>query len=218
MTRIVVLISGRGSNMRAIVEACQSGKIAATVVAVISNTPDAAGLEYAAAQNIETAVLDHTSFENRLTFDAQLQSLIASYKPDLVALAGFMRILGKDLVNHFLGQMVNIHPSLLPLYPGLNTHAKVLESGDTQHGASVHFVTAELDAGPVIAQTKIPVLQNDTEQTLAARVLLTEHDLYVNALQLCVSGGARFVDGECYLGKISTRATTPDSAHNGQSK
>lgn len=201
MTRIVVLISGRGSNMRAIVDACNNGKIAGTVVAVISNTPDAAGLEYAAAQNIETAVLDHKSFKNRIEFDVQLQTLIESYKPDLVALAGFMRILSKDLVNHFLGHMVNIHPSLLPRYPGLNTHAKVLEAGDTTHGASVHFVTAELDAGPVIAQTQVPVLQNDTEQTLATRVLHTEHELYVHALQLCVSGDARFVDGECYLGK-----------------
>lgn len=206
MTRIVVLISGRGSNMRAIVDACKNGKLDATVVAVISNTPDAAGLEYAAAQSIDTTVLDHTTFSHRRDFDTQLQALIDSYKPDLVALAGFMRILSKELVNHFLGQMVNIHPSLLPLYPGLNTHAKVLEAGDTEHGASVHFVTAELDAGPVIAQTHVPVLQDDTEQILAARVLLTEHALYVHALQLCVSGDARFVDGECYFGESGISA------------
>lgn len=216
MTRIVVLISGNGSNMRAIVEACQRGELAASVVAVISNRPDAAGLRFAQEQNIETAVLDHTTFSVRNDFDVQLQALIDAYKPDLVALAGFMRILSSDLVNHFLGRMINIHPSLLPRYPGLHTHAKVLKAGDTKHGASVHFVTAELDAGPVIAQSEVPVMHDDTEQTLAARVLRTEHALYVKALQLCVSGGARYVDGECYLGKLKSGANRPESAINGQ--
>jgi len=216
MTRLVVLISGAGSNMRAIIEACQSGKLDANVVAVISNRPDAAGLNFAREQNIESTVIDHTTFKTRDRFDAQLAMVIKSYKPDFIVLAGFMRILTAELVNRFLGRMINIHPSLLPLYPGLNTHAKVLQAGDNTHGASVHFVTAELDAGPVIAQTQVPVLQGDTEQALAARVLQTEHELYVQALQLCVSGDARFADGECYLGKVSTRANMPDSAHNGQ--
>jgi len=195
MTQIVILISGRGSNMRAIVEACQSGTLAANVVAVISNKPDAAGLNFAREQAIETAVLDHKAFQNRNEFDAELQVLIDSFKPDLVALAGFMRILSTNMVNHYLGRMVNIHPSLLPLYPGLNTHAKVLAAGDTKHGASVHYVTPELDAGPIIAQSEVPVLPNDTEQSLANRVLSTEHQLYTRALQLYVSGAAPYEYG-----------------------
>lgn len=215
MTRIVVLISGRGSNMRAIAEACQSGDLAAKVVAVISNNPDAAGLAYAEENNIVTRVLDHTAFNVRSDFDLQLQSLIDEYNPDFVALAGFMRILGSDLVNHYLGRMINIHPSLLPLYPGLNTHARALAAGDTRHGASVHFVTPDLDAGPVIAQTEVAVLHNDTEQSLSARVLLTEHSLYVEALQLCVSGAARLVDGKCYLPTLHNGTNPSDSANNG---
>jgi len=199
MTRIVVLISGRGSNMRSIVEACQSGKLAAEVVAVISNRPDAKGLAYAQQQHIDTHVLDHKMFSDRAHFDTELQTLIESLQPDFVALAGFMRILSKPLAHQFSGRMINIHPSLLPLYPGLNTHARVLEAGDSTHGATVHFVTAELDGGPVIAQAQIPVLPDDTEQTLADRVLLTEHELYVRALQLCVSGAARLINGECYF-------------------
>lgn len=218
MTRIVVLISGRGSNMRAIIEACQEGHLDAEVVAVISNKPDAAGLTFAREQNIETAVLDHKSFAVRSEFDKQLQALIDSFNPDLVALAGFMRILSKELVDHFLGRIINIHPSLLPLYPGLNTHARVLAAGDTRHGASVHFVTPELDAGAVIAQREVPILQNDTEQSLAARVLDTEHELYIQALQHCVSGDARLVNGECYRGTINsdTGTSSAERAQNGQ--
>jgi len=191
MTRLVVLISGRGSNMRAIVEACKRGSIDAKVVAVISNNPNAAGLDYALSQNIATKVLDHKQFSERAHFDAQLQSLIDTFNPDWVVLSGFMRILTPTFVNHYLGKMVNIHPSLLPMYPGLNTHASVLEAGDKVHGATVHFVTPELDAGPVIAQTEVPVEPGDTEQSLAERVLRIEHELYARALQLCVTGAAR---------------------------
>jgi len=200
MTRIVVLISGRGSNMQAIVEACNNGAIDGSVVAVISNTDKAGGLKFAQSQNIATAVVDHTAFADRNQFDAELLTLVDSFKPDWLVLAGFMRILSADFVNHFLGRMVNIHPSLLPQYPGLNTHTKALAAGDTEHGATVHFVTPELDAGPIIAQTRVPVLPTDTEQTLAERVLLTEHDLFTHALQLCVSGVARYADGKCTLG------------------
>lgn len=205
MTRIVVLISGRGSNMRAIVEACQSGTIDGSVVAVISNTDKAQGLDYARSQNIEAAVLDHTLFTDRNEFDAQLLTLVDSYQPDWLVLAGFMRILNADFVNHFLGRMINIHPSLLPLYPGLNTHKKVLAAGDTVHGATAHFVTPELDAGPAIAQTQVPVLPTDTEQTLANRVLQAEHELFTQALQLCVSGVARYTNGKCTLGNDMTK-------------
>jgi len=191
MTRVVVLISGRGSNMQAIVEACQSGDVNAEVVAVISNNPDAQGLRYASDKNIATDVLDHQSFVDRSEFDSALQTLVESYEPDWVLLAGFMRILGTDFVQHYEGRMINIHPSLLPLYPGLNTHARALAAGDAVHGATVHFVTPELDAGPIIAQTEVSVLPNDTEQSLADRVLSTEHELYVRALQLCVNGDAQ---------------------------
>jgi len=164
------------------------------VSAVISNNPEAGGLAFAREQHIDTAVLNHTKFSSRTEFDSRLKTLVDSYKPDWILLAGFMRILSKDFVNHFLGRMINIHPSLLPLYPGLNTHAKVLEAGDTTHGATVHFVTPELDAGPVIARAEVSVLPNDTEQTLATRVLRTEHKLYVKALQQCVNGETRFAN------------------------
>ncbi len=194
MSRIAVLISGRGSNMRAIVEACQDGTVDSTVVAVISNNPNAGGLDFAREQNIDTAVLDHKQFDNRHVFDSKLKTLIDSYEADWILLAGFMRILSSDFVNHFLGRIINIHPSLLPLHPGLNTHAKVLAAGDTKHGATVHFVTPELDAGPIIAREECAVLPNDTEQTLAERVLQIEHKLYAEALQRCVNGDARLVN------------------------
>ncbi len=194
MSRIAVLISGRGSNMRAIVEACQDGTVDSTVVAVISNNPNAGGLDFAREQNIDTAVLDHKQFDNRHVFDSKLKTLIDSYEADWILLAGFMRILSSDFVNHYLGRIINIHPSLLPLHPGLNTHAKVLAAGDTKHGATVHFVTPELDAGPIIARKECAVLPNDTEHTLAERVLQIEHKLYVEALQRCVNGDARLVN------------------------
>lgn len=199
MNRIVVLISGRGSNMRALVEACENTKLDASIVAVISNNPAAQGLDYAQSKQIPTAVLNHKNFNSREAFDSALQKLIDEYSPDWVALAGFMRILTAPFVNHYLGKLVNIHPSLLPKYPGLNTHAQALSAGDKTHGASVHYVIPELDAGPVIAQSSVPVLADDTESTLAQRVLDTEHELYVKALQLCVLGKARYANEKCYL-------------------
>ncbi len=199
MNRIVVLISGRGSNMRALIDASSNGQLSADIVAVISNNPAAQGLEYAQSKQIPTAVLDHQSFSSREAFDMALQQLIDQYSPDWVALAGFMRILTEPFVNHYLGKLINIHPALLPKYPGLNTHAQALAAGDATHGASVHFVIPELDAGPVIAQSSFPVLPDDTESTLATRVLNTEHELYVQALQLCVNGKARYANEKCYL-------------------
>jgi len=198
MKRLVILISGRGSNMRAIVEACSEKKINGEVVAVISNTPDAAGLEFAKTANIPTVVVNSKDINDRAAFDQHLKSTIDAFEPDWIVLAGFMRILGADFVNAYVGQIVNIHPSLLPKHPGLNTHARALAAGDKVHGATVHFVTPELDAGPVIAQTEVAVLQNDTENSLADKVLRTEHSLYVNALQLCVTGDVRYINGECY--------------------
>jgi len=215
MTKLVVVISGRGSNMCAIVDACANGTLAADVVAVISNNPDAEGLAYARARNIPTAVVDSKAIPDRNEFDAALREAIDSFRPDWIALAGFMRILGADTVNAYLGRLINIHPSLLPKYPGLNTHARVLAAGDSVHGASVHFVTPELDAGPVIEQSEVPVKPDDTESTLAERVLRTEHALYVRALQLCVSGNCRFINGECYLGKQSNLKDTASNASDG---
>lgn len=199
MTRLVVLISGRGSNFKAMVQATQQQRLDAQVVAVISNRPKAAGLQFAREQGIDATVLDHTSFTDRAVFDQALAKLLADIDADWVVMAGFMRILGPELIERWSGRMINIHPSLLPLYPGLDTHTKAIRAGESWHGASVHFVTAELDAGPVIAQARVPVLPGDTAATLAERVLAQEHELYVHALQLCVSGRASYVNGQCYL-------------------
>ena len=197
--RLVVLISGRGSNMRAIINACKTGSLAADTVAVISNRPAADGLEVARRQGITIAVVDHQQYATRDAFDRALAATLDQFNPDWVALAGFMRILGDALVQRYLGRMVNIHPSLLPRYPGLNTHARAIAAGDPEHGASVHFVTPELDCGPVILQSKVPVLDNDTAANLARRVLAQEYELYVKALQWCVSGRARYLDGRCKI-------------------
>lgn len=181
-TRLVVLISGRGSNMQAIVHACQQGELDADVVAVISNRPDAAGLAHARSAGIATRCIDHTNYPSRDAFDAALADAIDEFGADYVVLAGFMRILGSALVERFRDRMINIHPSLLPRYPGLDTHARALAAGDTEHGASVHFVTPELDAGPIIEQVRVPVLPGDTPESLAARVLGEEHALLIRAL------------------------------------
>ena len=176
--RIVILISGRGSNMQAIVRACATEGWAARVVAVVANRPDAAGLEFARAHGIASVVVDHRGFDSREAFDAELAEVIDAFEPDIVALAGFMRILTDAFVARFDGRMVNIHPSLLPAFPGLRTHQQAIESGCKLAGATVHFVTPTLDHGPIIAQAAVPVLPGDTPQTLAARVLEREHVLY----------------------------------------
>lgn len=186
MKNIVILISGRGSNMEAVVRACEAEQWPARIAAVISNKPDAKGLEFAQARGIPTAVVPSKEFASRAEFDAALQDTIDRYAPDLVVLAGFMRILTAPFVEHYAGRMLNIHPSLLPLFPGLHTHRQALEAGVTEHGATVHFVTAELDHGPAVAQARVPVLPGDTEDTLAARVLVEEHKLYPHAVRLFV--------------------------------
>jgi len=182
MKRIVTLISGRGSNMQAMVEA------GLPVAAVISNRAGAAGLNYAAARGIETAVVAHRGYATREAFDAALAQAIDAYRPDLVALAGFMRILGGGFVLRYQGRMLNIHPSLLPAFPGLDTHARALAAGVKLHGASVHFVTAELDHGPIIIQAAVPVLPHDDEAALAARVLAGEHRIYPLAVRWFLEG------------------------------
>ncbi|OOC49031.1 MULTISPECIES: phosphoribosylglycinamide formyltransferase [Thioalkalivibrio] len=186
--RLVVLISGRGSNLGALIEACEQDRIPAQVVGVISNRPDAAGLGFAEQHHIPHRVLNHRDYPSREAFDADLATAIEDYAPDLVILAGFMRILTPGFVDRFTGRMLNIHPSLLPKYRGLDTHARALADGEPEHGASVHFVTPELDGGPVIMQARVPVDPNDTPDTLAARVQRAEHRLYPEAVRRVCSG------------------------------
>jgi phosphoribosylglycinamide formyltransferase 1 len=193
--RIVILISGRGSNMQAIVERCAAEGWPAQVAAVIANRPDAAGLDFACAHGITRAVIDHTRFATREAFDAELAAAIDAQSPDLVALAGFMRILGTGFVRRYEGRLLNIHPSLLPAFPGLHTHRRALEAGCKLAGATVHFVTPELDHGPIVAQAVVPVLPGDDEVTLAARVLAREHVLYPLAVRWFVEGQLRLARG-----------------------
>jgi phosphoribosylglycinamide formyltransferase-1 len=184
--KLVILISGRGSNMQSIVNAIQADKLNAEVAAVISNRPDAAGLDFARDAGITSKTLDHKNFASREAFDQRLMDLIDTFDPDYVVLAGFMRILSAAFVQHYTNRLINIHPSLLPKFKGMHTHKRAIEAGESEHGASVHFVTEELDAGPVILQAKVPVLEADTEETLAARVLVEEHKLYPDALRLLI--------------------------------
>jgi phosphoribosylglycinamide formyltransferase 1 len=186
--RVGVLISGRGSNMRALVEASREPAYPADIVFVASNRPAAGGLDYARQQGIETACIDHKHFATRENFDAALNAELQKHALDLVCCAGFMRIMTPMLIRPWAGRILNIHPSLLPLYKGLHTHERALADGAKIHGASVHFVSDELDGGEVIAQTALPVLPDDTAETLAARVLEIEHPLYVKALALVASG------------------------------
>ena len=179
MKKIVILISGRGSNMQAIVAA----GLPATIAAVISNEPSAAGLATAAAHGIATCIVDHRGYRERTEFDDVLADAIDAFGPDLVILAGFMRILTAPFVDRYAGRLLNIHPSLLPAFPGLHTHRRALEAGVKVHGCSVHFVTPELDHGPIVLQAAVPVLPGDNEDTLAARVLEQEHRIYVQAIR-----------------------------------
>ncbi len=202
MKNIVILISGRGSNMEAIVRACASERWDARIAAVFSNRRDAAGLAFAREHGIAAEVVDHRSFATRDAFDAELARRVEAHAPDIVALAGFMRILGAGFVQGFEGRLVNIHPSLLPAFPGLETHRRALEAGCKVAGASVHFVTAELDHGPIIGQAVVPVRADDSEGSLAARVLVEEHALYplairwlVEELLVCSDGVVRHLDG-----------------------
>lgn len=187
MKNIVILISGSGSNMAAIVQAAQQRRwgvrFGVQIAAVVSNRADAVGLAWAQDQGIAVAVLDHTTYASREAFDAALQAHLDGYAPALVVLAGFMRILSADFVNHFAGRLINIHPSLLPAWGGLNTHQRAIEMGCQFAGATVHHVTADLDHGPILAQAVVPVLPGDTAATLAARVLSQEHLLYPQAIE-----------------------------------
>jgi phosphoribosylglycinamide formyltransferase-1 len=195
MKRIVVLISGQGSNLDAIVRASEAQDWPGRVVAVISNRADARGLQTAQAEGIATEVLDHKAFADRAAFDAALAEVVDRHAPDLVVLAGFMRILTPEFVARYDGRMFNIHPSLLPSFTGLNTHRRAIEAGCKVAGATVHFVSAELDHGPIVAQAVVPVLADDDETTLAKRVLAAEHVLYPRAVGWFVKGELALKDG-----------------------
>jgi len=195
MKRIVVLISGRGSNMEAIVRCCAEQRWPARVVAVIANRAQAAGLDFARAHGIDTAVVEHQAYAAREAFDAALAAAVDAHAPDLLVLAGFMRILGPAFVRRYEGRMLNIHPSLLPAFPGLHTHRRALEAGCKVSGATVHFVTADLDHGPIVLQSVVAVQPDDDEAALAARVLASEHRIYPLAVQWFVRGVLRVERG-----------------------
>ena len=203
MKKLVILISGRGSNMEAIVRACSREGWPAQVAAVIANRPDAAGLAFAASQGIATAVVDHRQFPDRDSFDAALAREIDGFSPDLVVLAGFMRVLTPGFVDRYAGRMLNVHPSLLPSFAGLKTHQQALDAGVRLHGASVHFVTSQLDHGPIVIQSAVPVLSGDDAAALAARVLVTEHVIYPRAVRW-------FVEGRLALDGLRVTLTPPE--------
>jgi phosphoribosylglycinamide formyltransferase 1 len=199
MKNIVILISGRGSNMEALIAARDAGTLPVNLAAVISNRPAAAGLETAEKAGITAHYIDHKAFAERDAFDAALAECIDSFAPDLVVLAGFMRILSDAFVRHYAGRLMNIHPSLLPAFPGLHTHRRALEEGVRIHGCTVHFVTPALDNGPVIIQAAVPVLDSDDEATLAARVLRQEHRIYPQAVRWFAEDRLRLGNGRVRL-------------------
>ncbi len=197
--RVVVLISGSGSNLQALIDGVQSGELPINLAAVISNRPDVFGLERATKANIPTELLDHKTFTDRESFDRALMEKIDSYQPDLVVLAGFMRILTPEFTQHYLGRMLNIHPSLLPKFQGLHTHQRAIDAGESHHGVTVHFVTAELDGGPAVVQARVPVLANDDASILAKRVQRQEHVIYPLAVKWFAQGDLHMIDGKSVL-------------------
>ncbi|HEY1474087.1 MAG TPA: phosphoribosylglycinamide formyltransferase [Pseudolabrys sp.] len=207
--RVAVLMSGRGSNMTALIEAAKDKNYPAEIALVLSNRPDAAGLGIARAAGITTEVVDHTVFgKDRAVFDGTMQAILEAQGIDIVCLAGFMRLLTPAFVEHWRGRMINIHPALLPAFKGLDTHKRVIEAGAKIHGATVHFVVPEMDAGPIIAQGAVAVHTDDTEEALAARVLAVEHSIYPLALKLLAEGRIRVENGRCLIDGVPV----PDSA------
>lgn len=198
-TRVVVLISGSGSNLQALIDGVADNSLPIDLVAVISNRPEVMGLERAAKANISADVLDHKTFADRDSFDQALMAKIDSYQPDLVVLAGFMRILTPEFTQHYLGRMLNIHPSLLPKFQGLHTHQRAIDAGEQRHGVTVHFVTAELDGGPAVVQASVPVLANDDASSLAKRVQRQEHVIYPLAVKWFAQGDLHMIDGKSVL-------------------
>ncbi len=211
---VVILLSGRGSNLRAIAEAAR-GDLPIEIRAVISNRPDAPGLVYAREFGLPTEVLDHTQFPDRAAYDNALQKLIDRHAPELVLLAGFMRVLTPQFVAHYNGRMLNIHPSLLPAFPGLRTAERALEAGAREHGASVHFVTEEVDGGPVVLQAKVPVLPEDTAETLNARALEQEHRIYPQAIGWFAEGRLKLVTDDAQGRASVAGGRTPGATNDG---
>lgn len=199
MKNIVILISGRGSNLEALIAAREAGNLPVNIAAVISNRPEAMGLETAAKAGITTHFVNHKAFAGREAFDAALAECIDTFAPDLVVLAGFMRILSDGFVRHYEGRLMNIHPSLLPSFPGLHTHQRALDEGVRIHGCTVHFVTPTLDHGPVIIQAAVPVLDSDSEDSLSARVLRQEHLVYPQAVRWFAEGKLTLENGRVRL-------------------
>jgi phosphoribosylglycinamide formyltransferase-1 len=206
MKSIVILISGRGSNMESLLHGAASGSLPVRVAAVISNRPLAKGLDTAAAMGVPTHVIDHTQFDGRESFDAAVAEVIDSVSADLVVLAGFMRILSDGFVRRYQGRMINIHPSLLPSFPGLHTHRRALEAGVRVHGCTVHFVTPMLDHGPIIVQAVVPVLDGDDEASLGQRVLIQEHQIYPMAVRWFAEGRLRLLDETVELNAVQDGA------------
>ncbi|MBN3790476.1 phosphoribosylglycinamide formyltransferase [Burkholderia sp. Ac-20353] len=205
MKKLVILISGRGSNMEAIVRACAQERWPAQVAAVIANRPDAAGLAFAASHGVATAVVDHRSFDGRDSFDAALAAEIDRFAPDLVVLAGFMRILTPAFVRQYEGRLLNVHPSLLPSFKGIHTHQQALDAGVALHGATVHFVIPELDSGAIVAQGAVPVRAGDDAAALAQRVLTVEHVLYPRVVRWFVEGRLRLENGRAVVAPEEAR-------------
>ncbi|MBL5860218.1 phosphoribosylglycinamide formyltransferase [Serratia fonticola] len=199
MKKIVVLVSGQGSNLQALIDACQQGRIAATIVAVFSNNAQAYGLQRAEEAGIAAQALDAKDFADREAFDAALAQAIDQYQPDLVVLAGYMRILSNAFVQYYAGRMLNIHPSLLPKYPGLHTHRQAIDNGDAEHGTSVHFVTEQLDGGPVILQAKVPIFPGDEEDEVIERVQTQEHTIYPLVVSWFIEGRLAMRDNAAWL-------------------
>lgn len=202
MKNIVVLISGSGSNLQAIIDACEQKRIPGTIRAVFSNKADAFGLERAREAGIPQHALAASQFASREAFDRELMHEIDAYAPDVVVLAGYMRILSAEFVKHYQGKLLNIHPSLLPKYPGLNTHRQALDNGDTEHGTSVHFVTEELDGGPVILQAKVPVFDGDDEEEITSRVQAQEHAIYPLVVGWFLNGRLKMQDNHAWLDDV----------------
>lgn len=210
---VVIIISGRGTNLQAILDETRAGRLPIDVRAVVSNNPGALGLERARAAGVATEVVDHRAYPTREAFEAALARAVDAHAPGLVVLAGFMRILGRAFIERYLGRLINIHPSLLPKYPGLDTHARALAAGEREHGASVHFVTPAVDAGPVVLQAAVPVRPDDTPESLAARVLEQEHRIYPLAIRWFAEGRLALRDGQVLLDGVprrEPRLTGPD--------
>jgi phosphoribosylglycinamide formyltransferase-1 len=197
--KLVILLSGSGSNLQAFIDAVNANELPAEIALVISNRPNAYGLKRAAKANIPTATIDHTLFDDRESFDAELIRHIDGLNPDLIILAGFMRILTTGFVQHFRGRLLNIHPSLLPKYPGLNTHQRAIDAGDNKAGATVHFVTEELDGGPAIVQAKVPIIKGDNAEALAGKTLVKEHKIYPLAAKWFIEGSLQLKDKATFL-------------------